>query len=59
MHFCNNCSNMYYIKLEDENNDKIIYYCRNCGNTDNNLIRTDKCIIKENIIKPKINISPC
>ena len=31
MKFCKNCNNMYYIKLEGENCDKILYYCRNCG----------------------------
>ena len=30
MHFCENCSNMYYIKLSGEGNN-LIYYCRNCG----------------------------
>ena len=51
MHFCKNCSNMYYIKSEQDNPDKIIYYCRNCGDTDNNLIIDNNCIMKENIKK--------
>ena len=51
MHFCNVCNNMYYIKLEDEDCNKIIYYCRNCGNTDKDLINSDKCVLKENIGK--------
>ena len=49
MQFCSNCSNMYYIKLEDDNCDKIVYYCRNCGNSDNDLINTSKCVLKEHI----------
>ena len=49
MHFCKNCDNMYYIKSQDDNCDKIIYYCRNCGDTDDTLIDMNKCIIKENI----------
>ena len=40
---------MYYIKSEDDNCNKIIYYCRNCGDTDDTLIDMNKCIIKENI----------
>ena len=47
MHFCDKCNNMYYIKLEDNDCNKISYYCRNCGNTDNNLINKSKCILKE------------
>ena len=38
MNFCNGCSNMYYLKIESngESADKLIYYCRNCGNEDVN-----------------------
>ncbi len=59
MKFCDTCSNMYYIKLEGENCDKISYYCRNCGNINNNLIEDGKCILKENISRSenKFNIS--
>ena len=46
---------MYYIKLKNGNDneviDKIEYYCRNCGNTDDQLIDMGKCILKENIGK--------
>ncbi len=37
MHFCNICNNMYYIRLMEEDANKLIYYCRNCGNEDANL----------------------
>ena len=33
MNFCANCDNMYYIKLSDDENE-LVYYCRNCGNVD-------------------------
>ena len=51
MHFCNICHNMYYIKLGDDDCNTIIYYCKNCGNSDSNLLDTNKCILKENINK--------
>lgn len=51
MDFCNNCNNMYYIKLSDEDSNSIIYYCRNCGNIDNNLLKNKKCILKEDVNK--------
>ncbi len=34
MHFCSLCSNMYYISIDPNDTNKLIYYCRNCGNTD-------------------------
>lgn len=37
MHFCTVCQNMYYIKLSGENDDKLIYYCRKCGHTDDTI----------------------
>jgi DNA-directed RNA polymerase subunit M/transcription elongation factor TFIIS len=39
---------MYYIKIESEDTNKLIYYCRKCGNEDKN-INTTKSIIKETI----------
>ena len=59
MKFCSSCSNMYYIKLEGENSNNLIYYCRNCGQTNDDEMDTGKCIIKENITKNenKYNVS--
>ena len=34
MHFCNVCNNMYYIRIDSADTNKLIYYCRNCGNED-------------------------
>ncbi len=36
MHFCSVCNNMYYIRLKNENENNLIYYCRNCGNEEEN-----------------------
>ena len=30
---------MYYLKLLKEDTDKLIYYCRNCGNEDTSLVQ--------------------
>lgn len=55
MHFCNKCSNMYYISLqapdEDVPKNKLIYYCRNCGHTDDTLINQNLCILKTEFSK--------
>jgi DNA-directed RNA polymerase subunit M/transcription elongation factor TFIIS len=37
MHFCTQCKNMYYISIDPDEANKLIYYCRNCGNKDTNV----------------------
>lgn len=37
MHFCTNCNNMYYIRINSEDPNKLVYYCRNCGDENQNL----------------------
>jgi len=46
MHFCNICENMYYIRISGENTNKLVYYCRNCGNEDNLLNKDNICVSK-------------
>ena len=29
---------MYYLQLKKDDEDKLIYYCRNCGNEDESLV---------------------
>lgn len=47
MDFCKICNNMYYIKIENEDSDSLIYYCRKCGNEDNDAINMSKSILKQ------------
>jgi len=35
MKFCTECQNMYYIKINSEDGNSLIYYCRFCGHEDN------------------------
>ena len=49
MHFCNTCSNMYYVKLSDSDNNKLSYYCRNCGTTDDTMMAENICVSKINL----------
>ena len=46
MHFCTNCHNMYYLKFSDkeEEENSLIYYCRNCGNEDKTIISENVCV---------------
>jgi DNA-directed RNA polymerase subunit M/transcription elongation factor TFIIS len=59
MHFCNNCNNMYYIRLSGEDNtlNNLVYYCRQCNYEDTSLV-VDKsliCVSKSYINKKQEN----
>jgi len=41
---------MYYIRIDSENSNKLIYYCRNCGNEDN-LLTVDNVSVSKTQVK--------
>ena len=49
MHFCTNCENMYYIRLDSDDGHKLIYYCRKCGHEDTTITSENMCVSKEQI----------
>ena len=51
MHFCTNCSNMYYIRINADDPNKLVYYCRKCGNEDKLLAIENVCVSKTLIKK--------
>jgi DNA-directed RNA polymerase subunit M/transcription elongation factor TFIIS len=51
MRFCNVCENMYYIRINEDNPNKLVYYCRKCGNEDNSLTIENICVSKTQIKK--------
>ena len=51
MHFCTICSNMYYIRINADDTNKLVYYCRNCGNEDKLLAVENVCVSKTQIKK--------
>jgi DNA-directed RNA polymerase subunit M/transcription elongation factor TFIIS len=53
MNFCVKCDNLYYMKVTDDG--KLIYYCRNCGNEETNVITTNLCISSYEENKQKTN----
>ena len=46
MHFCSKCNNMYYLRLAGDNEDQLIYYCRNCGHEDTTITSANVCVSK-------------
>jgi len=51
MHFCTICFNMYYIRINSDNPNQLVYYCRNCGNEDKLLAVENVCVSKTQIKK--------
>ena len=49
MQFCKQCDNMYYLKvvpLDEDSGDRLMYYCRNCGDEENNITKENMCVSK-------------
>jgi len=57
MHFCSNCENMYYIRLDAEDSNKLIHYCRKCGNEDQTFTSENVCISKTELIQSEQGFS--
>ena len=57
MHFCTNCDNMYYIRINADNANQLIYYCRKCGHEDNLIASKDVCVSKTQIKKTEQTFS--
>ena len=51
MHFCSVCSNMYYIRINSDNTNQLVYYCRKCGNEDKLLAIENVCVSKTQVKK--------
>ncbi len=46
MNFCSECDNMYYIRISDNNENNLTYYCRHCGHEDTNISQENICVSK-------------
>ena len=57
MHFCTQCFNMYYISIDPEEPNKLIYYCRNCGNKDSTISVKDVTVSKVQLKKSEQEFS--
>ena len=49
MKFCNNCGNMYYMKIDENNCNSLIHYCRQCGNIDDTLTNEGLCVLENQL----------
>lgn len=55
MRFCNNCDNMYYIQIKNEDSDELMYYCRKCGDTSDMTLDETLSVTSSNLNKDKTN----
>jgi DNA-directed RNA polymerase subunit M/transcription elongation factor TFIIS len=49
MYFCTKCDNMYYIKVDEDDSNKLIHYCRRCGYEDSTITSDDVCVLNTHI----------
>ena len=56
MHFCIQCGNMYYLQLKKDDENQLIYYCRNCGNEDDSIVTNlNNIYVSKTDIKKEMN----
>ena len=66
MQFCKQCSNMYYIRLKEEQSNALVYYCRKCGDVENTISMDNFMVMNydskkkeyENMINPYLKYDP-
>ena len=46
MKFCIQCNNMYYLRIPEDNQNQLKYYCRHCGYEDEMHSNEGVCITK-------------
>ena len=57
MRFCSNCENMYYLQISEDDENALVYYCRNCGNKDNTSSMLDTCVSKTSMVDNTKNVN--
>jgi hypothetical protein len=48
---------MYYIRIPDDDGNKLIYYCRNCGNEDDIITKENICVSNVKLRRSEQNYS--
>ena len=54
MKFCIKCDNMYYIKIKDDNENQLTYYCRNCGYVDETITEEGTCVLNTTLTEETV-----
>jgi DNA-directed RNA polymerase subunit M/transcription elongation factor TFIIS len=48
---------MYYISIDEDDSNKLLYYCRNCGNKDSSISVEDNTVLKNQLKKSEQEFS--
>jgi len=48
---------MYYLRIDATDANKLVYYCRKCGNTDDTLAMENACVLKTQLKKTEQTFS--
>ena len=51
MKFCEKCDNMYYIGINQDDPNKLTYYCRNCRHVDETITDEGVCVLNTQLKK--------
>ena len=51
MKFCKECSNMLYTSIDQDDSNKLVYYCRNCGYIDREITLEGHCVLQTQLNK--------
>ena len=57
MHFCSVCGNMYYIRLNEDAPNTLVYYCRNCNHESDTPEASNICVSKTQIKQSQKNFT--
>jgi DNA-directed RNA polymerase subunit M/transcription elongation factor TFIIS len=57
MDFCEVCNFLYYLTIDQEDPNKLLYVCHHCGNKNEELVKKGLCIVNEQYKGKKLEMS--
>ena len=51
MCFCEKCENMFYVHIDESKSGLITHFCRNCGNTSDNVLSNTNTVYEYDVDK--------
>lgn len=57
MEFCEKCNFLYYLSIDEDDPNRLIFVCHHCGNQNTELVKNGICILDEQLQDKKLEIS--
>ena len=57
MDFCEVCNFIYYLSVDEEDPNRLIYVCHHCGNVNEELVKNGLCIFNQQYKGKKLEMS--